>query len=590
MEYFPAMNTDSFKTELISTDFCVVGGGMAGICAAVAAARGGAKTVLVQDRPVLGGNASSEVRMWICGAGSHGVENRETGIIEEIQLENLRWNPALQYNVWDHILQHFVTREPNIKLLLNCSCNGVETEDDRITKVKAWQLTTQKNFEIEAKFFADCSGDSVLRVSGAEFRWGREARSEFNESHAPEKADKKTMGNSILIQTRSVGKDNISTFVTPPWAYKFEEKGFHRGLYPRDNFWWIEYGGELDTIADSEEIRDELLKIAYGVWDLIKNSPTGIGNGFELEWISALPGKRENVRYVGDHILNQNDVEAEGKFEDMVAYGGWSMDDHHPAAFYHKGAPTIFHPAPSPYGIPFRSLYSKNISNLYFAGRNISATHMAMSSTRVMATCAVMGQAVGTAAAIGVRDNLTPREIYKSKIEELQEKLMDDDCWLPWHAREISPLTKNAFLKVSSNNHTENADVIRSGIDRKIGKAENCLTVPFGTTIEYRFDKPEHVGVARLVFDSDFNDYKRMPCFYTSTGYDAEIPETLIKEFSIEVQKGSSDKWEEVFYCEDNFKRHVKIDIDQDNVKAIKFVPVSSWGAEMARVFAFDVR
>jgi hypothetical protein len=178
----------------------------------------------------------------------------------------------------------------------------------------------------------------------------------------------------------------------------------------------MELGGNRDSIRDTEILRDELIKISFGTWDFIKNSGHFESENLELEWVGFLPGKRESRRYVGDHILNQNDVENEGRFEDIVAYGGWTMDDHHPDGFRYKGQPTIFHPAPSPYGIPYRSLYSKNISNLFFAGRNISATHAALSSTRVMATCAIMGQAVGTAAAIAVRDDLSPRGVYEERL------------------------------------------------------------------------------------------------------------------------------------------------------------------------------
>ncbi len=579
------MKTDSFLQVDLNADFCVVGGGMAGICAAVAAARHGAETILVQDRPMLGGNASSEIRMWICGAV--GTNVKETGILEEIQLENLRYNPGLQYNIWDHILINFVQRQKNLKLLLNCSCDGVTMDGNRIQSISAWQMTTQKRFHISAKYFADCSGDCVLRVSGAQCRMGREARSEFNESHAPEVADSKTMGNSVLVQTKYTGTHR--PYEAPPWAHVFEAKGFHRGLNPRDNFWWIETGGEQDTIADAEEIRDDLLKIVHGVWSLTKNSPKGIGKNFDIEWMGVLPGKRESYRYIGDHILTQNDIEKQGKFDDMVAYGGWSMDDHNPAAFYHKGAPTIFHPAPCPYGIPFRSLYSKNVENLYFAGRNISCTHMAMSSTRVMGTCAIEGQAVGTAAAIGVQNSLDPRGVYEQRIEELQKTLMEDDCWLPWHAREISKLTKNAKLRAESEGDVE---VLRNGIDRGIGEETNCFEADFESYIEYHFDKPTVVNEVRLVLDSNVRDMacKRMPCTYPKDGYAVELPETLLKEFAIEVEKKKdSDEWKEVVYVEDNFQRLVKIPVNE-RVTAIRLVPMASWGASKAYVFSFEVR
>ncbi len=578
------MNMDSFQTVSLQTEFCVVGGGIAGVCAAVAAARRGVKTVIIQDRPMLGGNASSEIRMWISGAQIRNPEMKESGLVEEIQLENLRWNPLLSYNIWDHVLIDFVKRESNITLLLNCTCDGLEMDGNRIRSVTAWQLTTQKKYTVEADYFADCSGDSVLRISGAEFRVGREARSEFNESHAPEVADRKTMGSSILIQTKYT--DNHKPFTTPPWARVFKEKGFHRSLNPYDNFWWIETGGEQDTIADAEEIRDDLLKIVYGVWDLVKNGSKGIGKNFDIEWIGILPGKRESVRYVGDVILNQNDVERQGRFEDVVGYGGWSMDDHNPAAFYYEGAPTIFHPAPSPYGIPFRCLYSRNIENLYFAGRNISATHMAMSSTRVMGTCAVLGQAVGTAVAIGVRDGLTPREIYEKRIPELQANLMDDDAFLPFRKREIPEISRNAKLSADSEDDVE---ILRSGLERQLNGESNCFTCDFGTSIEYTFDTPVTVSSARIVFDSDLvNNLKQMRCHYPKNQPDAELPETLVKEFALEILPAESDEWEEVSYCEDNYKRLVKIPVNR-KVSAVRLIPEASWGGNKARIFAFDV-
>ena len=214
------------------------------------------------------------------------------------------------------------------------------------------------------------------------------------------------MGNSLLIQLRRT--DEPQPFVPPRWAYKFTRPDDlpHRlrGVQAH-NFWWIEVGGLGDTIREAERTRDELMKIVYGVWDYIKNHAPERAQAanWAVEWIGSLPGKRENRRYVGDHILTQNDVRAGGPFEDIVAYGGWSMDDHHPAGILYPGRPTIFHPAPSPYGIPYRSLYSRNVTNLLFAGRNISVTHAALSSTRVMATCSLLGQAAGTAAALCVR-------------------------------------------------------------------------------------------------------------------------------------------------------------------------------------------
>ena len=207
------------RHETHKVDFCVVGGGLAGMCAAIAAARHGAKVALMQDRPVLGGNASSEVRMWVCGA--HGENNRETGLIEEIALESRYRNPRRNYSLWDSILYEKVRFEPNIELLLNCSCTDATMEDNRVVLVKGWQTTTQMWHTVEADLFADCSGDSILApLTGAEVRVGREARAEFDEDIEPEEADRKTMGMSCLIQARETGSPQ--TYIPPTWANVYE--------------------------------------------------------------------------------------------------------------------------------------------------------------------------------------------------------------------------------------------------------------------------------------------------------------------------------------------------------------------------------
>ena len=574
---------DSFETITHEVDFCIVGGGMAGLCAALAAARNGAKTLLMQDRPMLGGNASSEVRMWICGA--HGADNKETGILEEIMLENYYRNAGLKYTVWDTVMYEKARFQENLTMLLNTSCNDLEIDGQRIQAVLGWQSPSQVWHRIEAKYFADCSGDSVLRISGAEYRWGREARAEFNESYAPEESDRKTMGNSLLLQLREV--DEHVPFIPPEWANKYTEDDLpNRALRPKgNNFWWIEIGGVDDTIKDNEAIRDELLKVGYGVWDLIKNHPDGRGHGWELEWIGQLPGKRENVRYVGDHILTQNDVEAEGRFDDLVAYGGWTMDDHHPEAITYPGKPTIFHPAPSPYGIPYRALYSRNIENLFFAGRNISATHMALSSTRVMATCAVMGQAMGTAAALATRYDLTPRGVCEQKIAELQETLMDQDAYLPWHARPMPALTQDAHLRASNNG---DAEALRSGIDRSLGDEDNGWWGEPGTFVEYCHDHEVHLTQARFTFDSDLRKNKRMPCQYPKNGHHVNLPPMMTRDFDLEIIRADGT-WETVAEVRNNYQRLVKVPLDV-TTRGIRFVPRASWGAEQVHVFAFDIQ
>jgi hypothetical protein len=329
----------ALSTERHAFDVCVVGGGMAGLCAALAAARNGARTCLIHDRPVLGGNASSEVRMWICGA--HGKENKETGILEEILLENLYRNPSLNYSVWDGVLYGKAFFQPNLTTMLNCSVIDADTDGGAIKAVRAWQLTSQTWHEVRADLFIDCSGDSILApLSGAATRWGREASEEFDEDIQPAVADRKTMGNTLLLQLRKT--DEPQPYVPPTWAYKFTSpKDFPHRMngVKADNFWWLELGGLQDTIADAEAIRDDLMRVVYGVWDYIKNHAPEKAQSekWAIEFIGSLPGKRENRRYVGAYTLTQNDVRAGGPFDDVVAYGGWSMDDHHPAGLLFPG-------------------------------------------------------------------------------------------------------------------------------------------------------------------------------------------------------------------------------------------------------------
>ena len=590
------MKDNGFKTILHDVDFCVVGGGLSGLCAAVAAARHGCRTLLMQERPMLGGNASSEVRMWICGA--HGANNQETGLVEELALENLYRNPDHNYSVWDGIMYELAAYQANLELLLNCSCFDAKMDGQRIVSVTGWQMTTQTFHTVRARLFSDCSGDSVLApLTGAEYRMGREGRGEFDEDIAPEKADKKTMGMSCMIQAREETRE--SAFIPPKWAHHYTKADLPYRLpdmsNPSENFWYMELGGENDAIADTEWLRDELLRVAYGVWDYVKNDPENRERNanWRLDWVGILPGKRESRRYVGDYIMTQHDVRAGGHFDDLVAYGGWSMDDHDPGGFVSPNPPTIFHPAPSPYGIPYRSMYSVNIENLFFAGRNISVTHTAMSSTRVMATCAIIGQAVGTAAAIAARDGLTPRGVYTERLHELRQTLMDDDCYLPFARRAIPPLTQTAKLMCAG----PDAENIRNGLDRPIGQSDNGITVEKGDAIAYIFPAPSPVHRVRLIFDSDLNratlpecEAKRQRNMLHNRPLnwpDVYPPKTLVRAFRVEGV--TSDGQIDVLIDEhDNHQRLYARDVS-GVYASIRLIPIDTHGSERCHVFSFDV-
>lgn len=586
---------DKLRTVRHQVDFCVVGGGLAGMCAAVAAARHGLKVALMHDRPVYGGNASSEIRMWVCGA--HGENNRETGIIEEIALETLRRNPYRRYPIWDSILFELIQNEPNITPILNCSCNDIQMEGSSIKQVMGWQTTTQMWHTVEANYFADCSGDSILApLSGAHVRWGREGREEFGEDIAPAKPDGKTMGLSCLIQARETDKPH--PFLAPAWARKFTKEDLPYRLPdlndPKENFWYMELGGEGDTIHDTEEIRDELIRVAYGIWDFVKNSGEYKADNWELEFVGYLPGKRESRRYVGDYIMTQHDVRSGGVFDDLVAYGGWTMDDHNPAGINTREKPNIFHPAPSPFGIPYRCLYSENIENLYCAGRNISVTHTAMSATRVMATCALLGQAVGTAASLAAKYHTTPRGVYEGHIGELKRMLMDDGCWLPGNRVEPSALTRGAALSSTG----EHAEKLLNGEERPRGTEDNCWRGKPGDTITFLFDGEKDIQELRLVFNSDLNREttgagrfareKMNSCNVHKNSPALHVPQTLVKDMKIELLDGTGS-WHEIEGIAGNYQRLVKLAVNQP-ANGVRFTLLSTNGCASADIYAIDIR
>ena len=607
---------EKLKTVFHDVDLCVVGGGFGGMLTAISAARHGIRVALMHDRPVLGGNASSEIRMWICGAGSRVRNLQETGIMEEIALENMKRNPKRNWSIWDTILYEKVRFEPNIDLILNCACNSLQMNADgsRIESVTGFQLTTYTNHTVKAKIFADCSGDSILApLSGADYRVGREAKSEYGEEFGLDAADSHTMGMSVLIQARET--DRKVEFEAPAWAYRFDTDDDMRNkpheclLKPNTNFYWIELGGMGDTIGDTEEVRDELLKIALGVWDHMKNRGDHGADNWELEWLGFLPGKRESRRYIGDYVLTQNDVENGGKrFPDTVAYGGWQIDNHLPGGFFmeggaDKGGHLQKRRLSEPYAIPLRCLYSRNIGNLMFAGRNISASHIAFASSRVMGTIGVMGQACGIAAAVAVKHGKLPRETCRDHIEEIQDALLEDDCFLPGFRRKNYPLTESAALSAEYGDPSS----LRNGLDRRIWGCDNGYFGKTGKYIQYDFGKTVHISGFRLIADSDLDReqidgnpdlmYIPMPLFrglgYNGTSFG--FPKCMLKKFRIEAL--SCGKWSTVYSTDNNYMRLVRAPLGVD-AEAVRLIPEATWGSDelintygsaVAHVFSFDL-
>jgi hypothetical protein len=457
----PPVASRALTQKNLTADLVVVGGGLAGTCCAITAARAGLKVILVQDRPVLGGNASSEVRLWVLGATSHLGNNnrwaREGGVIDEILVENLFRNPEGNPLFVDALLLEKVIAEPNVTLLLNTAVHEVTKRDaDTIESVRAFCAQNSTRYDLHAPLFCDASGDGIVGfLAGAAFRVGAESRAEFGEGFAPERASGELLGHSLYFYSKDVGRP--VQFTAPSFALKdITRIPRWRQFNAREHgckLWWIEHGGLLDTVHDTERIKWELWQVVYGLWHHIKNSgqfPEAAN--LTLEWIGHIPGKRESRRFEGDYLLRQQDIVEQREHSDAVAHGGWAIDLHPPeGVFSPQPGCTQWH-AKGVYQIPYRCLYSRNITNLFLAGRIISATHVAFGSTRVMATVAQAAQAVALAAVQCRRERLLPRDLTAlARMTELQRRLLRTGQCIPGvPLAEGSDLARHATLEGSS--------------------------------------------------------------------------------------------------------------------------------------------
>lgn len=579
-------------------DLVVVGGGMSGICAAIAAARHGVHTALIQNRSVLGGNASSEIRVHINGAGrNHGFRNAiESGIILELLMENMKRNPQYSYCVHDKILWEKVNFQENLDLYLNTNLEEAIMDGNKIQSIRAVQNTSETIFELEAELFADTTGDATLAdLSGADYTIGRESKLEYGESLAPDKADCHTMGNTVLFSTVDMG--HKVPFHRPEWAYEITEErlGSRKIGELTHGYWWVELGGDhRSTITDAEEIQTELMKYVYGVFDYIKNSGKFDADNLAIDWIASIPGKRESRRVYGDYILTQNDIDKACRFEDAIAYGGWTMDAHTiggiEAKQEEKEEGTIWNPVEDVYTIPYRCIYSRNIDNLYIGGRAISASHMAMSSSRVMATCAVVGQAIGTAASIAIEKHITPREVAKD-ITRLQQMLIADDCYIPGiPSRDEHNLLKQQSCIITASSHIEGGEPsnINGDYARRIDETEYAwISQDFASKSEWlriQLEKATNMNQIYLSFDPDFSK----PIFITPSlklraKRLAEMPEKLIRSYKLMLKKNGQVQKEIV--VEDNYQRVNRHTFEAVACDEILLEVLATYGDPHARVF-----
>lgn len=579
------------RKQTLNFDVLVIGAGMAGISAAVSAARNGAKTILIQDRPVLGGNASSEMRVTVNGA----PQERETGIIEEILIENWVYNKQESYPVWDHVLYNYIARQPNLKLMLNTQAIDAVMDGNKIKSAICWGLTNETEYTINANQFIDCSGDGLLAaMAGAEYRTGREGKDEFDESYAPDQPDGWTMGECIMMITKDMGRP--MPFKAPEYALPFDyETAFkdkHRRLKQlKEGFWWIEVCDDYDIIAKREDTRHKLMAYFYGVWDYIKNSGNHPeADNLALDWIGSIPGRRESRRFMSDYILTQNDILKNPHFEDAIGFGGWSLDEHNPggienlkepASYFHQRSKKI-------YEVPYGILYSKNIDNLSFAGRNASLTHIALSSTRIISTCALMGQAVGTGAAICLQKGINPRELRNKYMNELQEQLLRDDVFIPNRpAVDFNDLAKKATEIIGSSTVSGDSKFLIDGVSRdRDDEIHHWEADGLNANLQLEWKKP--VKISRVELKGDTNVLRKMmmhknPQKNIQNEQILDVPPELIKTASVEVRvKG---QWVEVAKIEENITRLMKTSFNQVRTTAIRVKLNETWGCKNARLY-----
>ena len=450
----------SVNERTLNADLVFIGGGIAGTCGAISAAREGLKVILVQDRPVLGGNASSEVRLWILGAtssmGNNNRWSREGGVLSEILIDNMYRNPDGNAIILDTILLEKVKNEENLTLLLNTAVyEVVKSADDVISEVIGFCSQNSTRYILSAPYFCDASGDGIVAFqAGAAFRMGAESKDEFDEGFAPDKEYGELLGHSIYFFTKNAGRP--ITFTAPSYALKDVSSIVKYRSYDISDhgckLWWLEYGGRLDTIHQTEEIKWELWKVIYGIWDHVKNSGKyPEAENLTLEWVGHIPGKRESRRFEGDYILSQKDVIEQREHSDAVSYGGWSLDLH-PAdgVFSERPGCNQWH-SKGVYQIPLRCMYSKNIKNLWLAGRIISASHVAFGSSRVMATVSYSAQVLGLATQYCLKNGITPSKLANSeKVQELKQELMQKGHFIPGLEPERTNLAHKAVLSASS--------------------------------------------------------------------------------------------------------------------------------------------
>lgn len=568
-------------------DVVVIGAGSGGMGASIAAARTGARTALVHDRPVLGGNSSTELGVTTDGAaGSHPnrkTDMRETGICEEANLI------ASKEKSLSGAYRVMVDAEPNLREFKNKRVMSVEKDGDRISAVVARDTLTGRMSRYRGKIFIDCTGDGWVGVfAGAERMYGREAKSEFGEVCAPDKRDDLTMSGCLMngyLAYRFEMRNAPVAYKVPKWADVLPP-GFSRRMYTGLKApWWLEHGGRFDDLADPERARDELVRIVFAYWGWVKNKSPLRERAAKAELVEVpyMNARREGYRLVGEYVLTGTDALDGKMFPDRISYGGWPLDTHDPLGMdnprgdgywkHHSGVPT--------YTIPYRCLYSRNIPNLMFAGRCVSVTHVALGSVRVQATLFTLGQAAGTAAARACALGLSPREYGKERISELQQTLLKDDQYIPGVKNE-DPLDLARNAKVTATSYDRELGALPEGVIDGISRQEGKVyhgwasdrNAPLPQTIRLDFAKPSTVREVRMTFDTDLTPWHPQINPY---------PKKLVKSYRLEGFDGKD--WRVLADVKENPLRHRIHRFAPCRLEAIRVTVTETWGFSCARIF-----
>ncbi len=619
LDYVPPVALEAFRKERFrllgeqddnarmgNFDVVVVGAGPAGVPAAVAAARHGARTALICDRPVVGGNASNENGVPIQGAASNRPDEamRESGIVEEVTRIRMA-------NEWGRVntqsFQQVIDGEPLLTLFVNSRLTGAEVKNGKISEVQIIDTLDGKRSTISGKMFIDTSGDGWLgHYAGADYHLGREAYDEYKEPLAPPHADNLTMsgcvrgpaeGGKHCIFFRSAKLNRPVAFESPSWVYHFsEEWKRRRGRFNIERVstsgsWWLEHSGEVDDLWQPEDARDELIRINFSYWNYIKNEweHKALLDNYLLDYVPYSNAKRETRRLLGDHILDQNDVHSAREFPDVIGHGGWHIDLHARYGIFDLGGvaylgennefSTVYRKVPI-YGIPFRSLFSRNISNLLMGGRCMSVTHVALGTVRIEGTCCVTGQAAGTGAAMAVRHGCNPRKIYQTHIEELQQTLLLDDVYIPGiKNRDAADLARQA--QVTAGSHAGNGSLPASVINgwaRPLKENSNMWASDpdekLPQWIRLDFKTPVQCNLVQCTFDTNLSP----------RGGDTEpIIRESVSDYIIEGRVNG--KWRTLARAEGNFQRMRRHHFRTMTTDAIRLTVTKTNGSPDARIF-----